>query len=336
MYNGSCIGMLMLLFKEALPAMKKMLRVLLVLALLALLVLLVPSATPLALGEEAAPHPTYVPVTLEATEATPISYEEKVPYAPIPDNYLPDGAGYLDPTISVRVEEMRVYDTDVQLTWVQIADASQLRAKLANPYPSKKEVRPDVIAKRVSAVLAINDDWFMHRKEGYIVRNGEELRTNYSEKYDSLIIDDKGDLHIIQKPTEEKIKSFEGTIIQALAFGPGLVVDGELVELNTSSEYAPDKPTQRIALCQMDSLSYLIVATAGGKETPGSTGLTIPQMQQLCYDLGVKQAYNLDGGNSSSVILNGKKINSMGMSSVRSIGGILYFVTADPTVPRED
>jgi len=314
---------------------KTLLCALMLLVLLVLLVLVIPSATPLALGEEA-PYPTYVPVTLQATEIAPIPYEGTVPYAPNPDNYLPDRTGYLDPTISVRVEEMRVYDTDVQLTWVQIADASQLRAKLANPYPSKKEVRPDVIAKRVSAVLAINDDWFMHRKEGYIVRNGEELRTNYSAKYDSLIIDDKGDLHIIQMPSEEKIKSFEGTIIQALAFGPGLVVDGELVELNTSREYAPDKPTQRIAFCQMDSLSYLIVATAGGKETPGSTGLTISQMQQLCYDLGVRQAYNLDGGNSSSVILNGKKINSMGMRSVRSIGGVLYFITADPAVPKED
>lgn len=316
--------------------MKILIRVLALLGLLALLVLLVPSATPVALGEETASYPVYSPVELQAEEVTPISYEDKVPYAPIPECFLPDRTGYVDPTISVRVEEMRVYDTDVQLTWVQIADASQLRAKLASPYPSKKEVRPDVIARRVSSVLAINDDWFMHRKEGYIVRNGEELRTNYSEKYDSLIIDDKGDLHIIQKPTEERVKAFEGTIIHALAFGPGLVVDGQMVELNTSNEYAPDKHTQRIALCQMDTLSYLIVATAGGKETPGSTGLTIPQMQQLCYDLGVKQAYNLDGGNSSSVILDDKKINSMGMSSVRSIGGILYFVTADPTVPRED
>jgi len=316
--------------------MKILIRILLLLALLALMVVLVPSAVPMALAEDTVAYPAYEPVELEAEIVIPISYEDKVPYAPIPEKFLPDNAGYVDPTISVRVEEMRVYDTDVTLVWVQIAHATQLRTKQASPYPSKKEVRPDVIARRVSSVLAINDDWFMHRKEGYIVRNGEELRTSYSEKYDSLIIDDKGDLHIIQKPTEEKIRAFEGTIIQALAFGPGLVVDGEMVELNTSDEYAPNKPTQRLALCQMDSLSYLVVATAGGKETPGSTGLTIPQMQQLCYDLGVKQAYNLDGGNSSSVILDDKKINSMGMKSVRSIGGILYFITADPTVPREE
>ena len=225
MYNGCCIGMFVI--KEALPVMMKtLIRVLVVLALLVLLALLVPSATPLALSEEAQPYPTYVPVELEATGVEPISYEEKVPYAPIKENYLPDKAGYLDPTISVRVEYTRAYDTTIQLTWVQIADASQLRAKLANPYPSKSWVRPDVIAKRVSAVLAINDDWFMNRNVGYIVRNGELLRDNPDEGYDVLIIDSDGDFHIIQKPTREKIDSFAGDVIHALSFGPALVVDG--------------------------------------------------------------------------------------------------------------
>lgn len=322
---------------------KTLLRAAVVLALLALLVLLVPSATPLALGEEAQPYPTYVPVVLEASEGEvePIPYDGKVPYAPNPEGYLPDAAGYLDSTISVRVEYTRAYDTTIQLTWVQIADASQLRAKLANPYPSKKWVRPDVIAKRVSAVLAINDDWFMNRNVGYIVRNGEVLRNKPNEGYDVLIIDSQGDLNIITEPTEEKIDAFEGEVVHALSFGPGLVVDGVKMEDFTSNrgdvlhEIAAKKVAQRIALCQVDHLSYLIVATEG-PENKGSVGLTIAQFAQLCSDLGVQQAFNLDGGSSSSVVLNGKKINSLSTGKIRSIGGMLYFVTADPAIPRED
>lgn len=340
MYNGCCIGMFVI--KEALPVMMKtLIRVLVVLALLVLLVLLVPSATPLALSEEARPYPTYVPVELEATGVEPISYEEKVPYAPIKENYLPDKAGYLDPTISVRVEYTRAYDTTIQLTWVQIADASQLRAKLANPYPSKSWVRPDVIAKRVSAVLAINDDWFMNRNVGYIVRNGELLRDNPDEGYDVLIIDSDGDFHIIQKPTREKIDSFAGDVIHALSFGPALVVDGvEQTEFESNKgdvlhEIASKKVAQRLAFCQVDKLSYLIIATEG-PENKGSVGLTIPQFAEFCGDMGVQQAFNLDGGSSSSVVLNYKKINSLSTGKIRSIGGMLYFVTADPTVPREE
>lgn len=313
---------------------KTLIRILAVVLLLVLLAFLVPSATPLAIGEEA--YPVYSPVTLEAQSVEPIDYLADTPYAPGKNNYLPDKAGYVDPSISVRVETMRAYDTTIQLTWVQIADASQLRSELTKPYPSKSTARGDTLSKRVNAVLAINDDWFMHRKEGFIVRNGEVLRTNYSELYDCLIIDDKGDLHIILEPTEEKINAFEGKIVQALAFGPGLVMDGVKREDFTATgpgilkECTPTKETQRIALCQMDTLSYLIVATEG-PENKGSTGLTMPEFAQLCYDLGAKQAFNLDGGSSSTVVLNNKKINSLSTGKIRAIGGILYFVTAVPS-----
>lgn len=306
---------------------KTLIRVITVALLLALLAFLVPSATPLAIGEEV--YPVYAPVELEATSVEPIPYLEPAPYAPHADGYFTEGMGYLDPSLSVRVETMRAYDTTIQLTWVQIADPSQLRAELCKPYPSKSTARADTLAKRVQAVLAINGDYFMHRKEGFIVRNGEELRCNYSELYDTLIIDDKGDFTIIQNTTEEKVKAFNGTIVQALTFGPGLVVDGVMATEFTLKENVPTHETQRLAICQMDRLSYLIVATEG-PENKGSTGLTLPEFAQLLSDLGVKNAYNLDGGSSSSVVLKYKKINSLSTGKIRSIGDILYFVTAVP------
>lgn len=54
------------------------------------------------------------------------------------------------------------------------------------------------------------------------------------------------------------------------------------------------------------------------------------EFAQLCASLGAKQAFNLDGGSSSTVVLNDKKINSLSTGKVRSIGDILYFVTAVP------
>ena len=94
-------------------------------------------------------------------------------------------------------------------------------------------------------------------------------------------------------------------------------------------ECAPEKRAQRIAFCQMDALSYLIVATEG-PENAGSVGLTLDEFSQLCFDLGVKQAYNFDGGSSSSVILDYKKVNSLSTGKKRTVNDILYFVTALP------
>ncbi|MGN0745313.1 MAG: phosphodiester glycosidase family protein, partial [Aristaeellaceae bacterium] len=285
---------------------KTLIRVLAVAALLALLTLLVPSATPLAIGEEL---PVYTPVILEAQDVTPIDYQADAPYEPDPNGYLPDAGGYLDASLSVRVETMRAYDTTVQLTWVQAADASQLRTASNKPYPSKAIARASVIAKREKAVVAINGDYFIHRKEGYIVRNGVVLRQNYTDLYHSLIVDDKGDFTILPTNSQEAVEAFQGNIMQLMVFGPALVIDGVKQEDFTVTgpgilrECSPTHETQRLAICQMGPLSYLIVATEG-PENKGSTGLTMSEFAQLCYDLGAQQAFNLDGGSSSTVVLN--------------------------------
>ena len=311
--------------------MKTAVRVIILAALLALMAFLVPSMMPLALGEEdLSTYPVYTPVTLPATNVTPLPITEKNTFKPIKENYLPDKAGYLDDTISVRIETMRAYDTTIMLAWVQIADASQLRAELCRAYPSKSTARADTLAKRVGAVLAINGDYFVYHSRGFVVRNGKVLRERYDDTYDTLIIDDKGDLTIIKDTTEEKVKAFEGNIVQAMTFGPGIVIDGEKQTGFTRKTFAPTKRTQRICLAQMGPLSYLIIATEG-PENKGSKGLTMDMFAQLAYDLGAVNAYNLDGGSSSSLVLNNKKINSLSTGKIRAIGDILYFITLQPS-----
>jgi len=330
---------------------KTMIRLLAVIAVLVLLTVLVPSATPLAIGEEA--YPVYAPVTLESTEVAAIPFLDKTPYAPHEDAYIPfdttmpyapekakyqpEFGGYLDGSLSVRVEYMYAYNTRIQLVWVQIAHPSQLRAATYRPYPSKSLNHASSIAKREKAVLAMNGDWFMHRKEGYIVRNAQApYRTYYeatSELFDVLIIDENADLHIIQSYNEAKMNDFIASsghqIVHSYTFGPALVVNGERNTTFLMDECAPEKRAQRIAFCQMEPLSYLIVATEG-PENAGSTGLTLDEFSQLCFDLGVRQAYNFDGGSSSSVILDYKKINSLSTGKKRTVNDILYFVTALP------
>ena len=271
--------------------------------------------------------PEYVPVTLEAESVDPIPLTEDTPYAPHEDAYLEDDSGYLDPSLSVRIETMRAYETEIMLVWVQIADASQLRTATYRKYPAKSTARADVIAKREKAVLAINGDFFLNRSVGYIVRNGELLRDKVNKDYDLLIIDDEGDMHIIPTPTKEKLAAYTGTVAQTFSFGPGLIIDGEKCSEWGDAICAPNKRTQRIALCQMDHLSYLIVATEG-PENRGSQGLKLTEFIDLLYALGVQQAYNMDGGSSTWVVLGGEKINAN--SGIRYIGDILYFVTAVP------
>lgn len=143
---------------------------------------------------------------------------------------------------------------------------------------------------------------------------------------DILLIDDQGDFHIVEAATSEKLAAFEGTVINSFSFGPALVVDGEVVEDGFLDDVAYDKPAQRMVVAQAGPLSYVCVATEG-PENPGSVGLTIPQMAEFMGTLDVQNAYNLDGGSSSTMVLNNEKINALSTHKVRSICDILYFAT---------
>ena len=303
----------------------------LITVLLFSLLILVPGAVPDAAAEDALP--VYTPVTLKATDVTPIPYDEKTPYAPHEDAFLPDEGGYLDDTISVRVETFRAYETNCWCAWIQIADASQLRTELAKPYPSKSTSWADNISRKVKAVLAINGDYFIDRKEGLIVRNGKELRSKYYDGFDALVIDTDGDFHILTGSTEESFRPYAGRIAHAFCFGPGLVIDGKQITEFPSKMMTPQNKTQRIAFCQMDHLSYLVIATEG-PEQRNSEGLTMREFSDLIMQFKPQNAYNLDGGSSTWLVLNHQKLNAR--TKKRTIADIIYFVTAMPEEASDD
>lgn len=274
--------------------------------------------------------PVYEPVQLEKVDAAPLDYTQKAPYSGKEGSFTEDG--YLDGTLSVRIETTRAYDTDIWLCWIQVADASQLRTELANPQkPTSKATKsPMELSKRVRAVVALSGDSFAENqgKAGIIYRNTEVLLDKKdSPTIDALLVDDEGDFHILEGSTKENFAPFEGHIVHTFSFGPGLIVDGKKIESAKYKNYALNtgatKKAQRVAFCQVDHLSYLCVVTKGPND---NQGMTLLQMADFLEGLGVRQAYNLDGGSTSHLILNHEKVNGR---SKRDIGDIIYFVTAE-------
>ena len=159
------------------------------------------------------------------------------------------------------------------------------------------------------------------------MRQGELLRDNPSDKYDLMILDENGDFVIIQDPTEEKIADYKGTIINSFNFGPALVMDGKQVTPVKHIDKGSRKKAQRVAACQTGPLSYLFIATAG-PENYGSAGLTLDEFSEYVSGIGgIKTAYNLDGGSSSAIVLNGVKINTR---KIRELCDMIYFSTLIP------
>lgn len=314
--------------------------------LLLLIPFLVPSAIPGA-GAEGAVLPVYTPVKLANPAPDPLlplpnpKEADPTPYAPHRDAFVYDDASgapveYRDGTIYVKVEKCVVNDTNVFFTWIQIADPSQMRTQIT------RETNPVKLAQRLRAVVAINGDWYSGRGEGTIYRNTVQLRDKPCKgRYDLLIVDDEGNFHILRRPDNTDVLApYEGHIMHSFLFGPGLVIDGKLMTDDTDTfvrnQYGSgagmglQNRTQRQALCQMGELSYLIITTEGpSSKQDKDHGFTAAELAQLAYDAGAVNAYNMDGGNSACLALDGVKLNRYGKGGIREITDLVYFITAE-------
>lgn len=246
---------------------------------------------------------------------------------PNPEGYIGEWE-YQDPTIHVVITTGRVDNCDYWMADVTIAHASQLRTMSAGGFDTNRVTRGPALAQRVNAVVAIDGDYYCYTGKGYIVRQGVEYLNILDGDRDLLLIDEDGDFHIIM--AEDHPESMDKTVVDgkkvvnALCFGPALVKDGQKV-LNLDHEQKNThglKRAQRICIAQLGPLEYLVVCCA-------HYGMNLSDFTDLVMSLGdVKQAYNLDGGNSTYMMFLGHKVNNTEAGSPRLLADIIYFASA--------
>ena len=264
--------------------------------------------------------------------------------APAEQYYLSDNQ-YQDPTLAVQVyPDGRIYDTGYLYAVITITQPAQLRTAMAYRYNSAKAVPGQAIAQANRAVLAINADYHTMYENGYLTRRGVTYRKRPERNWDLLVIDQYGDLHGIVEPGDDKIAQWqqehpELQMVDTFNFGPVLVQDGrwrEVTRENMQNLYRieGDKPAARMAICQLDKLTYLIVACEC-PEDKGSRGMTLSEFADCLREVEgkldgrkIQFAYNLDGGNSTTVIFHNRKINPTGKARGRELSDIIYFTTA--------
>jgi exopolysaccharide biosynthesis protein len=67
------------------------------------------------------------------------------------------------------------------------------------------------------------------------------------------------------------------------------------------------------------SNNQLIILVANGANERGSSGATLPEMQDRMQRLGIRDAYNLDGGGSTTLVFNGQVINKPSDGRLRAL-----------------
>ena len=236
---------------------------------------------------------------------------------------------YSDDNISVTLTEKTVSNTQVYIANVTVSSSEYLKTAFAqNTYGNNVTAKTSETAASHNAILAVNGDYYGANTTGYVIRNGIVYRDTVHEDSSNgdLAIYKDGSFKIIYEDQVSANQLVKEGVVNLLAFGPSLVENGEIV-VDTNSEVGQSMSSNpRTAIGIIDENHYIIIVSDG--RTSESEGLSLYQMAEIMKSYGVKTAYNLDGGGSSTLYFNGQVINKPTTNgntiSERSVSDIVY------------
>lgn len=271
---------------------------------------LTPDTLPTATAE-ASTAPTATEPPAEQTTTAPISTDTE----------------YHDDQIDIVLTTMRVENTTVYVADVQIADISLLKTALAgNTYARNLTETTSVQAANTGAILAINGDYYGAQEHGYVLRNGVLYRASAQSGTDALVIGADGNFRIINEGETSADTLVREGAWQVLTFGPALINGGQVTVSSSDEVGRAMTSNPRTAIGQISEGHYLLVVSDG--RTKESAGLSLRQLAELMQSLGAQIAYNLDGGGSSTMVFQGRVVNSPTTNGrsirERSVSDIVY------------
>jgi exopolysaccharide biosynthesis protein len=167
------------------------------------------------------------------------------------------------------------------------------------------------------AVAAINGDYYGVESSGVVIRNGVLYRENANA--DVLVLYDDGTMNAFTADEFDADVEMQNGAYQAWNFGPVLVEDGTAMT-SFSSRISAENP--RTAIGYMEPGHYVFV-TVDGRQAGYSSGMTLKDLASVMEELGCQVAYNLDGGQTSTMTF-GDDIANQPYKGGRLTSDIIY------------
>ena len=219
-----------------------------------------------------------------------------------------DDNHYKDKDIEITLTKDRKHKTDIYVADIKLSSPEYLRTALAkNKFGRNVKEDTSDIAEANHAILAINGDFYGARQAGYVVREYKQFRNTAQWNREDLVMYEDGTFDII-KENNTKLSSLKNPR-NVWTFGPGLLKNGKIivgVNQEVSSGHRVSNP--RTGICIADKNHYYFIVSDG--RTKASEGLSLYELAEYMKDLGCTTGYNLDGGGSSTMVFNGKIINT--------------------------
>jgi exopolysaccharide biosynthesis protein len=219
---------------------------------------------------------------------------------------------YSSDSLQISVTVYSSGSGDKKITWyvadIRMSDLSLFKTCFAeDSYGRGIEDYVLDMAKDKDAVLAVNGDYYSQQNHNIVIRNGEVYKDDET-LMDLCVLYEDGTM-VTYGPGEITASgALEAGAWQAWNFGPELISeDGEVLsDFNTSDKILGVNP--RTAIGYYEPGHYCLVVVDGRTEGY-SIGMTMSELAQLFKDLGCKQAYNLDGGQSSVMVFQGEIVS---------------------------
>ncbi len=240
----------------------------------------------------------------------------------------------------LRVQIQRYTDPNMPLIWYEADIRTKGEAMLHSVPADPNRItsifkKPEAIAKANQLVFAVNDDQFVQRKTdkktvGIIIRNGKVYNSttmrsgsNAFPTLDTMALFPDGSLRVYESKEHTAEEYIDMGATDVFAFGPVLVRDGVISE--RLSGLFVDSIQPRCGFGMVDKNHYVCVVAEGRHK--GTGGTSFLWLANRLLSLGATQALNLDGGNTSTIVFMGEKLNANNNTgpdaNVRSISGMI-------------
>lgn len=202
---------------------------------------------------------------------------------------------------------------------IKLHDPSALKMVLAHDKVKSRGETTSQAAKRTGAVLAINAGGFMSTGDGLIAPLGitvvdGEIRT-YSDNENLRFVGFNKDGRLVGGNIDSREQLEEMDVLQGASFLPTLLENGEKVKI--PRDWANKRePRTLIGHFSNGDLLFIVI---DGRRKDWSNGVTLEEAQDKLLEFNVTDAYNLDGGGSSTFYYDGKVRNKPSSGSERRV-----------------
>ena len=234
---------------------------------------------------------------------------------------------YEDDNIKITINEYYENNTKIYVADIVLTSNNYLKTAFANnAYGKNVTAKTSTIANNNNAILAINGDYYGVRESGYVIRNGIIYRNTKNSNQEDLVIYNDGTFEIINEDDISAEELLNNGAINVFSFGPSLLINGN-INVSQNSEVGKSMASNpRTAIGIIDENHYVMVVSDGRIQE--SEGLSLYELATFLKNYGVKTAYNLDGGGSSTMYFLGSVINNPTTNgrniSERSVSDIVY------------